>query len=236
MLKRTSKVFSFQILLHKYLVINKINISLGNWSISWLWCLVGDGNTLVPDISNVARVSIIDTVGNNLGATIRKGNTVFSSSVVSIAVFVVGILGSSVVLITLDSVSELISWGINWLGLSINWGGPVGGSRDNNWGWGRDNNWLLTDDGSNGGRGKNWSREGNWGRSKKDWSTDEGKRSGTRNNSDKRRGSNTDNGSGSSNKDWAMSVSMCVRVISVGNDGGHQAGENDESLKKVEFN
>ena len=72
-------------------------------------------------------------------------------------------------------------------------------------------------------------------RSKKDWSTDEGKRSGTRNNSDKRRGSNTDNGSGSSNKDWAMSVSMCVRVISVGNDGGHQAGENDESLKKVEF-
>ena len=110
---------------------------LGNWgrSISWLRGFVWDGNTLVLNISNITGSSIINTVGNNLGATIGKSNTVFSSCVVSVAVLVVGILGRSGVSISLDSISKVVGRGRDWLRLSIrSW--LVGWGWSICWGWG----------------------------------------------------------------------------------------------------
>jgi hypothetical protein len=78
----------------------------------------------------------------------------------------VGILGGSGVSISLDSVSKVVSWGINWLWLSIDWGRSISW----NWGWGiswsrgcgNNSHWLLAENnwsrGKNRGRGKDWCR------------------------------------------------------------------------------
>jgi hypothetical protein len=212
------------------LVINNVNSNLGKRGrgISGLWCLIGDGDSLVPDISNVTRVSIVDTVGDNLGATIGKGNTVFSSSVVSVAVLVVSVLGSSVVLISLDSITELVSWGVNWLRLSVDRGRPVGWGRDNDWGRGWDNDGLLTDDSGNWSWGNEWSRgNNNWGSDEGEGSTDEGSRSDT----DEGSGSNAENGGWAGDNNRAVGVGVSVTQRAISHDGGDKAGENDESLQ-----
>ena len=56
-----------------------------SWSrgISWSWGSIGNWGTLVLDISNIARESISNIVGDNLDTAIRKSNTVASSSGVS---------------------------------------------------------------------------------------------------------------------------------------------------------
>jgi len=58
--------------------------------VSGLLGLVGSvvGFTFVFDISNVARVGIVNTVGHNLGTAIGKSHAVFSSSSITITVFV----------------------------------------------------------------------------------------------------------------------------------------------------
>ena len=143
-----------------------------------------------------------------------------------------GVLGSSVDGLTLDSITELVSRGSNGLGLSIGGGGPVSWSRDGNWNWGRDSDGLLTDNGD-WGRGKDGSRDSNGTRSNDDWATDEGKggkrSEGSGSDTDEGSGSKADDGSWSSNEDWGMSVFMSTSAI--GDDSGHQAGENDECLK-----
>ena len=90
-----------------------------------LWVL---GNTFVPHISNIAGVAIGNIVGDNLGAAIRKGNTVLSSSVVAIPLLILGKGGSRVgvshsVLIGIGSRGIIISWGFvrSWL-VSWSWG------------------------------------------------------------------------------------------------------------------
>jgi hypothetical protein len=75
-----------------------------------------------------------------------------------------GELGASVVLVSFNSVSEFVCWGIEWLGswsIDGSWSVGGSGSRDDNWSGCR-----SCDD--NGGRGtdEDWS-----------WGTDEGKRS-----------------------------------------------------------
>ena len=201
---------------HKYQHHNlgSMNRNNSNWgrSIGWLWWLIGDGNTFILDISNITRGSIINSVGHNLGAAIRKGNSVLSSSVVSVAVLVVGVLGSSMVLISLDTVAKLVGWWVNWLRLGIGRGRPVSWSRDGNWNWGRGQDWFFQ---SNSHRC--------WCVSKNRWSTDKGKWSN-------RSGSHSDQRSWSSyNRSVSMGVSMSMGSISEGSS--HQAGENDEGLK-----
>ena len=103
---------------------------LGNWSIGRPWGRsISDGLTLVPDVSNITRSGIKNIVGDNLGTTIRKGNTIFSIGGVAIAVLVVSILGISVDGISLNSIAKVIYWG----SVRVNWG------RDWSirWNWGR---------------------------------------------------------------------------------------------------
>lgn len=103
---------------------------LGNWSIGRPWGRsISDGLTLVPDVSNITRSGIKNIVGDNLGTTIRKGNTIFSIGGVAIAVLIVSILGISIDGISLNSIAKVIYWG----SVRVNWGGDW----SIRWNWGR---------------------------------------------------------------------------------------------------
>ena len=126
------------------------------------------GLTLVFDISNVSRVSISDSVGDNLGTTIGKGYTVFARGSITITVLVLLEVGTRVVIsnsitILVNSwaiisgfrVSRLVggSWVGNNSGFVDNGSGLVDGSRGRlvDWGrgglvnWGRfvDRGWVV---------------------------------------------------------------------------------------------
>ena len=97
-----------------------------SWLVSWLvlWVL---SNTLVSHISNVARVSIINVVGYNLGTAIGKGNTVFTVGLVSVSALALAEVGTGVTIS--NSVLVLVDWGgisISWF--LVSWGWVV-------WGW-----------------------------------------------------------------------------------------------------
>ena len=111
-------------------------IGLGLWVLS---------NTFVPHISNIARVGIGNTIGDNLGAAIRKGNTVFTSSGVSVPFLILAKAGSRVIisnsiLIAIDS-RGIISWllvAVDWLvnhrGRVVHWS-SVDNRLVDHWGW-----------------------------------------------------------------------------------------------------
>jgi len=80
----------------------------GSWvGFDWCWgvvCL-----SLVFDISNIARVTISNVVGHNLGATIREGDTVLAVGGITIPVLVLGKVGTRVVIS--NSIAILVdSW------------------------------------------------------------------------------------------------------------------------------
>ena len=89
------------------------------------------GLTLVPDISNIARVAIGNRVGHNLGATIGKNNTVFTRGGISVPLLVLSKVGSRVavshsVVVGIDSRDIGIGWLlVGWSG--VVWGWPVWG-------------------------------------------------------------------------------------------------------------
>ena len=133
-------------------------ISWDRVSLDWGWGIVS--LTLVLDISNIARVSISHIVGDNLGAAVRKGNTVLAVGGVAITSLILTKVGARVlishtILVSVDS-RAIISWllvAVDRLGWVVwSWGWPV--SWDNrlvhNWGrvvdWG--NHWLVNDWGS----------------------------------------------------------------------------------------
>ena len=117
------------------------------WVIDWSWLvcrgrLVGGlvlgilGLALVPDIGNIARVSISNTVGHNLGTAVREGYAVLSSSRVSIPLLVLAKVGSRVrvsnsVLVSVDCRGISMSWGMVSRG-SIGWGASGRGSSGSN--------------------------------------------------------------------------------------------------------
>jgi hypothetical protein len=121
-----------------------------------------------------------------------------------------GVAGVSV---SLNSVGEVVCWGVEGLNSGgVSGGGGIGGGGggvDNNWGRGRgsDNDWGAVDEDWGGGV---VDEDGSG-------SVDQGKRSED----------------GSANDDGGVGVGMGVGVgvRSVGHNGGHQAGENDECLK-----
>ncbi len=55
------------------------------------------GLTLVPHISDVARVAILNVVGHNLGTTVGKGNTVLAVGGIAVTGLVLVEVGASVV-------------------------------------------------------------------------------------------------------------------------------------------
>ena len=145
---------------------------LGNRGISWPHRLIGDGLTLVLDIGNVASFGIVNAVGDNLDATIGKSNSVFSSRGVAVAVLIVSKSGIAMFNITLDSISEVVCWGIKWL-RGWDWCGAISGSRgsnnywsgvrctDNDWSRGRDDNRPANEDRSR-SRNNRSTNKGNW--------------------------------------------------------------------------
>ena len=100
--------------------------SLVSWLVFWVV-----GLTLVPDISNIARVAIGNRVGHNLGATIGKNNTVFTRGGISVPLLVLSKVGSRVAVSHSVVVSiDCRDIGIGWLlvGWSrVVWGWPVWG-------------------------------------------------------------------------------------------------------------
>ena len=94
--------------------------SMVDWS--WLGFGIG-GSAFVLDIGNMAALTIgIRGVGDSLGATIRKGNSVRATHNIAIRVLGLGKVGTRVLIVH----SILISVGL-W-GLVIDRGGMV-------WGW-----------------------------------------------------------------------------------------------------
>jgi len=118
--------------------------------LDWGWVIMG--LSFVLDISNIARVGISSAVGDNLGATIRKSNTVFTSSGIAIPVLILLEAGTRVVIS--DSIAVLVdSWLIiGWLLVSWSW--VVWGRFVNNWGWVVDWSWVWDN---------NWSSLVDWG-------------------------------------------------------------------------
>jgi len=61
-----------------------------------IWLVVG--LSLVSDISNIARVAISNIVVDNLGTTVREGNTVFTIGSIAIPLLIGGKVSTRVVI------------------------------------------------------------------------------------------------------------------------------------------
>jgi len=90
-------------------------------------------NTFVSDISNISTVSITNIIGYDLSTTIGKVDTVFTSSGVSITVFVG--LEVSFCVVVIYSISVFVdSWCIiSWF-FAVSWGSVISWSWVYNWG------------------------------------------------------------------------------------------------------
>jgi len=218
-------------------VTNRIRIEqhcLGQRSISrpW-WRSIGDGLALILDISNIARSSIQNIVGDNLGAAIGKGNSVLAVGGVSIAVLVVSILGISVDGISLNTISKVVCW---W-GVRVDWER----SRSVSWDWSGSIDWGRSrSNPDNGGRSwDEWDSNGSgcdpnnrgWGK----W--DEGSRGKRDGSAEKREGSRlSDWGRLGSNRGFFNGgslggVGVSVGVVTIGDGHSNKTSENDEGLK-----
>ena len=82
------------------------------------------GHALVPDISNIAGVTISNVVGHNLGTAVGKGNTVLA--VGGIAVTGLVLLEVSLGVVVSDGIGVLVLGGLVIGGLLVG-GGLVGG-------------------------------------------------------------------------------------------------------------
>ena len=83
------------------------------------------GLTLIPDISNIARVGISNVVGHNLGAAIGKSHTVLAVGGVVVAGLVGSEVGARVVIV--DSVGVVVDGRAIISGLRVVGGGVRGG-------------------------------------------------------------------------------------------------------------
>jgi len=124
-----------------------------SWSrLGWVvWLVVGF--SLVLNISNIARVGITDTVGDDLGATIGKVDTVLARGGIAISVLILGKVSTRVVIsnsiaVLVDS-RLIISWLMVWSWLVNNWSWVVDwGWLVDHWGWVVDWGWLVHNWGS----------------------------------------------------------------------------------------
>ena len=89
--------------------------------------LVVVGLTLVSDIGDVARVAIVDLVGDDLGPAVGKGNAVLAVGGIAIPVLILAEVGTRVAV--LDTVLVVVGSGLVMSGLMVGRGrGVVGGS------------------------------------------------------------------------------------------------------------
>merc|ERR1711970_960327 len=90
----------------------------------WGWAV--GSNSLILDISNIARVSVGNVVGHNLGAAIGKGNTILAVGGVAITGLVLAKVGTRV-LISYAVLKGVDSWAIiGGLLVAMDWGRVVG--------------------------------------------------------------------------------------------------------------
>merc|ERR1712241_287739 len=82
---------------------------------------------LVLDISDVARVGITDSVGDDLGPAVGEGNTVLAVGGIAVPGLVLAKVGSRVAV--LNTVLEVVGSRLIISGLLVGRGGLVGGSR-----------------------------------------------------------------------------------------------------------
>merc|ERR1711881_201087 len=138
-----------------------------------IWLIVS--LALVLDVGDVAGVSVSHVVGDNLGAAIGKGNTVFTMSGITIAGLILGKVSARVVVG--DSILVAVdSWAIiGWLLVAVDRGRVVGSGLVDHWGWVVDGfvdnggsmvDWGMVD---NGLVVHNWSRVVDGGRAVVDW-------------------------------------------------------------------
>ena len=76
-----------------------------------------DGLTLVPDISDVARVAVGNVVGHDLGPAVGKGDAVLAVGGIAVTGLVVGKVGLGVVVG--NTVVELVLGGLVVVGLTV---------------------------------------------------------------------------------------------------------------------
>ena len=128
----------------------------GNFGwVVWGWFVFGVlSYTFVFDISDISTISIIDGIGDNLGATIGKIYTVFTIGSITITVFIGSKVSSRVIVgnsiaILVDSWSVISRFWMIWSWLVVGW------SWVNNWlmnNWGYIRSWLVD----------NWSMVWGW--------------------------------------------------------------------------
>ena len=80
----------------------------------WVMC-----STLVFNISNIARVGISSSVGDNLGAAIRKNSAVFSRGGISVPLLILSKVGSRIAVS--NSIVVSIDRGCVWIGHNWSW-------------------------------------------------------------------------------------------------------------------
>ena len=110
-----------------------------SWLVSWGrgW-VVGLGlgvlgDTLVADVSDVSTIGISDTVGDDLGAAVGKGNTVLAVGGIAVPGLVLAEVGARVAV--LNTVLVVVGSGLIISGLLVGRGRLVG-SRGISWGGG----------------------------------------------------------------------------------------------------
>ena len=141
------------------------------WGISWLswvvfWVL---SDTFVSDIGNISTISISNIVGDDLGTTIGKVDTVFTVGGISVTVFVS--LEVSLSIVIMDSISVFVyGWSIfiDWsLSISWSWGvvswGMYNWLVDNWYNWGNVWSWFVYYWGNIWSWLVNWGWVVNWG-------------------------------------------------------------------------
>ena len=119
-------------------------ISWDRVSLDWGWGIVC--LTLILDISNIARVSIGNIVGDNLGAAVRKGNTVLAVGGVAITSLILTKVGTRVLISHSVLVSIHSRAIISWLLVAVDRLGWVV------WSWG----WLVSRSGVDNGPVDDW--------------------------------------------------------------------------------
>ena len=84
-----------------------------DWFVDWLWSRSVVGSSFIDDLSDVARVSISGVISYNLGSAVWKKYTILARGGISITLFVLTEVCSTVVVLN----SIFIS--IDWWGISI---------------------------------------------------------------------------------------------------------------------
>ena len=122
-----------------------------SWLVSWSWlvrCFVYWGRwisslSFIGNVSNIARMSIVDMIVDNLGATIGKGNTICARCLVTITSLICTKVSLAVVICNSIFI-PVYRWGIVSGPFSMNWGVVWSWGRGVVWSWSRGVVWSWS--------------------------------------------------------------------------------------------